>query len=93
MSAISSAISLAVTAALIDPWLIYPFAALAIAGFLTAVVFPIQYWRLDLTMQKEAIADGLAEDEEDYEKSLSPRASRHSHEATAEMASIYENRR
>ncbi|OUM55533.1 hypothetical protein BVG19_g5080 [[Candida] boidinii] len=92
-SAISSAISLAVTAALVDPWLIYPFGALAIAGFLTAVVFPIQYWRLDLTMQQEAIADGLADDEEDYENSLSPKASRNSHEIAAEMASIYETRR
>ncbi|VEU19344.1 DEKNAAC100411 [Brettanomyces naardenensis] len=55
MNALSAAISEAVSAALVDPYLIYPFAAIAIAGAIAAVVFLIQYWNLEDTMKKEEL--------------------------------------
>ncbi|ODV94660.1 hypothetical protein PACTADRAFT_50520 [Pachysolen tannophilus NRRL Y-2460] len=54
-SAISAAISEACTASLVDPYLIWPFAACAIAGFVSAGAFLIQFWNLDKEMEKEKI--------------------------------------
>ncbi|CUM67342.1 uncharacterized protein PRCAT00005035001 [Priceomyces carsonii] len=48
-SAISAAISQAVTPALKDPYLIWPFAACAIAGFLSAILFILQFRNLETT--------------------------------------------
>ncbi|VEU19343.1 DEKNAAC100581, partial [Brettanomyces naardenensis] len=53
MNALSAAISEAVSAALVDPYLIYPFAALAIAGGIASFVFLFQYWNLDKIMAQE----------------------------------------
>ncbi|ODV84665.1 hypothetical protein CANARDRAFT_28826 [[Candida] arabinofermentans NRRL YB-2248] len=53
MTSLSSAISEAVSAALIDPHLIWPFAAIAIAGAVAAVAFLIQYWNLHKVMAEE----------------------------------------
>jgi POT family proton-dependent oligopeptide transporter len=46
-SAIAAAISLACSAAITDPYLIWPYVALAIATFLTAFIFPTYYRHLN----------------------------------------------
>ncbi|KAK6204531.1 proton-dependent oligopeptide transporter, POT family [Scheffersomyces amazonensis] len=55
MSAISAALSEAVTPALIDPYLIWPFAGIAIATVVAAVLFLIQFWNLDKEMEQERL--------------------------------------
>ncbi|GME70353.1 unnamed protein product [Ambrosiozyma monospora] len=51
----SAAIEEAITGALVDPHLIWPFTALACIGFVSTVVFLIQYWNLDKVMAQEAL--------------------------------------
>ncbi|KAK6204532.1 POT family-domain-containing protein [Scheffersomyces amazonensis] len=54
-TALSSALSEAVTAALIDPYLIWPFAAVAIATYLAAAGFLYQFRNLHIEMEQERI--------------------------------------
>lgn len=85
MNAFSAAISEAVSGALVDPWLIYPFAAIAIAGFISAVVFLIRYWNLDKVIAEEQKQARLAKQEEEQKHKLSPYSSI---ETAAEVASV-----
>ncbi|CAK7903241.1 peptide transporter Ptr2p [[Candida] anglica] len=65
MSAISSAISLAVSGALSDPNLIWPFAAMGIAGALAVVGILIKYRTLHVVMEEERkLRDGYVKNEE-----------------------------
>lgn len=54
-TAISAAISEAVTPAIKDPYLIWPFAAVGIAGVLAGFGFLIHFWNLDKEMEKERL--------------------------------------
>ncbi|ABN66728.1 proton-dependent oligopeptide transporter, POT family [Scheffersomyces stipitis CBS 6054] len=54
-SAISAAISQAITPALIDPHLIWPFAGIAIATFIAAFMFVYQFRNLHKEMEEERI--------------------------------------
>ncbi|VEU19345.1 DEKNAAC100910 [Brettanomyces naardenensis] len=88
MNALSAAISEAVSAALVDPYLIYPFAALAIAGFIASVLFLFQYWNLDKIMAQEERdkeqSKQLTVSAEDEEKEIASIRS----EAEAEVRSL-----
>ncbi|QPG77017.1 hypothetical protein FOA43_004412 [Brettanomyces nanus] len=68
MNAFSAAISEACSAALNDPYLIYPFAAIAIAGGIAAFAFLVQYWNLDKVMLKESLAKEASRKEDQSEK-------------------------
>jgi POT family proton-dependent oligopeptide transporter len=46
-SAIAAAISLACSAAITDPYLIWPYVALAVASFLSAFIFPTYFRHLN----------------------------------------------
>lgn len=85
MNAFSAAISEAVSGALVDPWLIYPFAAIAIAGFIAAVIFLISYWNLDKIIHAEQEAKEKSRKREDDEKKLS---TTNSIRTAAEVASV-----
>lgn len=63
MNAFSAAISEACSAALVDPYLIWPFVAVTVAGAVFAGIFLIKYWNLDLTMAREAEERAQAKDE------------------------------
>lgn len=54
-TALSSALSQAVTPALVDPYLVWPFAAIAIATFIAAACFFIQFRNLHIEMEQERI--------------------------------------
>ncbi|KAF8861613.1 PTR2-domain-containing protein [Acephala macrosclerotiorum] len=60
-TAISSAIQEACTASLVDPYLIWPFAATAIAGVVLAAWFYYLYRHLD---EDEFLTDGVAEEDQ-----------------------------
>lgn len=62
-TAISSAISTAVSGALVDPHLIWPFAGIAIAGAVCAFIFLFVYWDLDKIMLAEQIERETARQE------------------------------
>ena len=59
-SAISAAISQAVTPALKDPYLIWPFAACAIAGFVSAGLFWFQFRNLDKQTEGGSVVEVLS---------------------------------
>jgi hypothetical protein len=61
-TALSSAIQKACTASLVDPWLIWPFAATAIAGVVLAAWFYWLYRHLD---NDEFEKEGLAGDDDE----------------------------
>lgn len=87
-NAFSAAISEAVSGALVDPWLIYPFAAIAIAGFIAAVVFLIVYWNLDKIIHAEQEAKERARKEEEDEKKVSASSSTRSNIEPASVTSV-----
>lgn len=69
MSAIYSAISLAVSGALLDPHLIWPFAGIGIAGFLASGAILFKYRNLHLVMEDERkLRDGY--NKSDHERGL-----------------------
>lgn len=59
-SAISSAIGLALSAVIVDPYLIWPYVALAVANFVVAFIFPTYFKHLDIPMQSFADPDRQA---------------------------------
>lgn len=59
-SAIAAAISLACSKAIDDPYLIYPWIALAVATFLCAMLFPTYFKHLNIPMQSFADKDRMA---------------------------------
>lgn len=59
-TAVSSAISLACANAIQDPYLIYPWAALAVLTFACAWVFPIYFKHLNVPMEEFADKDRMA---------------------------------
>ncbi|KAK6462583.1 POT family-domain-containing protein [Scheffersomyces coipomensis] len=66
MSALSAALSEAVTPALIDPYLIWPFAGIAIATFVAAAGFFWQFRNLHIVMEEERIIrEGLDRKDEE----------------------------
>ncbi|KAI5950884.1 PTR2 [Candida jiufengensis] len=72
-SAISAAISLAVTAALIDPYLIIVFGVIGGVSFLAGIVVYIQFYNLDKIMaEEEAERERMIAEEEHEEKSHIP---------------------
>lgn len=61
ISAISAAISQAIDPALTDPYLIWPFVACAVAGFVTTILFVFQFRNLHRVMEKERLErEGLS---------------------------------
>jgi POT family proton-dependent oligopeptide transporter len=61
--AISAAISQAVSGALVDPNLIWPFTGIAAAGGFCAFLFLFMYWNLDKVMEKEELEREAARQE------------------------------
>ena len=59
-SAVSAAISLACAEAIQDPYLIWPWVALAVVSFITALIFPFYFKKLDLPLQDFANRDRQA---------------------------------
>ena len=59
-SAVSAAISLACAEAIQDPYLIWPWVALAVASFVTALIFPFYFKKLDIPLQDFANRDRQA---------------------------------
>ncbi|KAK8870085.1 hypothetical protein IAR55_000655 [Kwoniella newhampshirensis] len=50
-TALSTAVSLAVTDAIVDPYLVWPWVAIAIVSFLCAPIFPIFFRHLDVPLE------------------------------------------
>lgn len=59
-TAIASAISLACSNAIQDPWLIWPWVALAVCSFCTAFVFPTYFRHLNIPMEEFADTNRMA---------------------------------
>lgn len=63
-SAIAAAISLACSKAIQDPYLIYPWIALACATFLCALLFPTYFKHLNIPMESFADKSRMAGNEQ-----------------------------